>query len=235
MQHDQDLNLSFQNPSEERAFNAVKATFGHQFQDHVILTNVILPTAEVGGPRTSEYDLIFICSAGVIVFEVKGWANGRLTSKKGIGGQHEWTLEKPSGERVPVRDPISQGGFKVRYLLESLGGVFCTQYALFTEPDLVLDQSCNAHAIQIGDLPYLSRMTRSTAKKYHEPSLLSPEKIRAIASALSEISQPFTQEQHMTNVLDWARQKDSEREVLTAAAKNSASPTPSVEDQGAST
>lgn len=37
--------------------------------------NLILFIGSMGGFEISEYDLIFVCSVGVIVFEVKGWSN----------------------------------------------------------------------------------------------------------------------------------------------------------------
>lgn len=202
-----DLPQTFQNASEEHAYQAVKATFGQQFPEHQLLTNVILRTGEMGGPETSEYDLILVCSAGVIVFEVKGWSKAVLTSQKAADGQHDWVLHKLGGEQIQVRDPVAQGGFKVRYLLEHLKGIFCTQYVLFTEPSLTLDQGCNAHAIQLSDLPYLSRITRATARKYREQHLLDKEKVSAVAAALLEASHPHTSAQHLRNVLAWADQK----------------------------
>lgn len=201
------LPQTFENASEATAYQAIKATFGLLFPEHLLLTNVILPTGEVGGPTTSEYDLILVCSAGMIVFEVKGWCNAYLTSRKGLDGQHEWFLHKPDGEQIPTRDPISQGGFKIRYLQEQLKGIFCTQYVLFTEPSLTLDQGCNAHAIQLSDLPYLSRITRSTSRKFHEEHLLDQKKISAIAEAIQVVSEPYTKAQHLRNVHTWVNQK----------------------------
>jgi Nuclease-related domain len=201
------------NDSEARAYTAVVETFGLQFPEGRILSNVILPTGTVRGPETSEYDIIFVCRTGIIVFEVKGWSNGRLRSKKTEGGNgvHEWWIERPDGSTDPVRDPVDQGGYKVRYLLEELKGVHATQYTVLTEGTLELDQTANSHVVQLRDLPYLARVTKATAKKFYGTSLLSETMVNAIADAISELSQRHTPQKHLESISQWIASKPSEQ------------------------
>ncbi|MBS3912828.1 MAG: NERD domain-containing protein [Hydrogenophaga sp.] len=192
-------------PSERKAYAAVLATFGALFPEGRALTNVILATGAERGPQTSEYDIIFVCRAGIIVFEVKGWTNGVLRSKKDDSGTgtHDWWIERPNGSVDPVRDPVAQGGFKVRYLLDELPGVHTTQYTVLSEESLELDPTVNAHVVRIVDLAYLARVTKATAKKFHGQSLLDERTVNAIADALVELSLQHTPQTHLRSISEW--------------------------------
>jgi hypothetical protein len=197
------------NDSEARAFTAIVQTFGLHFPEGRLLTNVILPTGTVRGPETSEYDIIFVCRTGIIVFEVKGWSNGRLCSRKTQDGNgvHEWWIERPDGSVEPVRDPVDQGGYKIRYLLDELKGIHATQYTVLTEDTLELEQTVNSHVVQLRDLPYLSRITKSTAKKFYGPHLLSESVVNAIADSMLELSQQYNPQQHAQSIAQWIAAK----------------------------
>lgn len=201
---------SISSPSERKAHAAVLASFGTLFPEGRALTNVILATGAERGPQTSEYDIIFVCRAGIIVFEVKGWANGILRSRKDDSGTgtHDWWIERPDGAVVPVRDPVAQGGFKVRYLLDELPGVHTTQYTVLSEESLELDPTVNAHVVRLVDLSYLARVTKATAKKFHGQSLLDERTVNAIADSLVELSLQHTPQAHLRSISEWVVTKE---------------------------
>lgn len=202
-----DLPTSFCNDSEAKAYKAVLATFGRMFPVHRMLANVILPTGDVRGPKTSEYDLMFICSGGIFIFEVKGWRNGILKSAKDEEGQHVWFIERPNGSSEPISDPIAQGGFKVRYLLEELKGIHSTQYVLCTEDSLSVDLGCNAHAVHVNDLPYLARSSRATARKFYSQYEIDEATVNAVADTILQLASAHTPGEHIANVSRWIKAK----------------------------
>src|SRR3990167_749213 len=195
--------------SEAKALEAIREVFENVYGHSRILNNMVLPTWQEQGPPTSEYDVIVICSAGIIIFESKGWNADRLVCKHYPEGKSQWFLIQGSVSQ-PIRDPIAQGGFKTRYLSSQLPGVRVKNYVVPTNQALQIDPKCTSHVVGFNDLPYLARMSRFRSKKTGNFHLLKRDEIDAIANTIVELSSQYTIDEHIASLEKWIKSRNTQ-------------------------
>lgn len=183
--------------SETYGTNKLLEVFTPTFPGVRVLHNIILPLGEGYGPcPTAEFDVVVVCSAGVMIFEIKGHDQGTIEIKKGENGIRHWKIHKPQGV-LEIPDPVAQGGRKIRFLRDSIPDTTIRGYVYFTSPNIILPPTAPSDVLTTGDLGYLPRSLRTEARRKKKE--IEQKKIDAIADALLALSQGLTIEKHIQN------------------------------------
>ncbi len=183
--------------SEVYGAGKIRDVFASVFPNTRILTNIILPMENSKGCPTAEFDVIVICEAGVFVFEIKGYNNGKIKILKSPGGDsREWFFCKDDAENK-ISDPLIQGGRKIKYLRESISNCMVRGYVYFTGDKIELPPTISPNVVKTEDLGFLCRILRNDAKKKN--GLLSPGVIDHISESIAAISKNHSIDEHIFN------------------------------------
>lgn len=183
--------------SEIYGTNKLLEIFTPTFPGVRVLQNIILPLGEGYGPcPTAEFDVVVVCSAGVMIFEIKGHDEGRVSITKGENGIRHWKIHKPQGV-LDIPDPVAQGGRKIRFLRDSIPDTTIRGYVYFTSPKIVLPPTAPSDVLTTSDLGYLPRSLRTESRRKKKE--IDQEKINNIADAMLALSQGLTLEKHIQN------------------------------------
>lgn len=145
--------------------------FGPVFPEFRVLRNVIIPLQKDSPIASAEFDALVICSAGLFVFEIKGWRDSFVFRAKDTDETAKWFV-RPNGaeETHTVRDPSAQGARKMVYLRSLMPERMRVHYYVFLPCNGVeIDPAMPAGIVTQADLPYLVRSIRSSSRSNRSP------------------------------------------------------------------
>src|SRR6218665_1460970 len=134
------------NESEAFETNQILRAFRRPYPEARVLQNVILPLDNFGACPTAEFDVLVVCMAGVYLFELKGYDEGRIVIDKGPDGMQLWKINKISGP-VDIPNPIAQGRPKPRPLRQSIPTCQIPAFAYSTGEPIPRPADISAHVV----------------------------------------------------------------------------------------
>jgi len=199
------------NESEAFGTNQILRAFRRTYPESRVLQNVILPLDNFGACPTAEFDVLVVCMAGVYLFEIKGYDEGRIVIDKGPDGMQLWKINKISGP-VDIPNPIAQGGRKLRYLRQSIPNCQIRGFVYFTSERITIPADISADVVTTADLNYLPRVLRSDAKR--RDRLLTVTTVDDIADSILMLAEGHTMQEHIQNCLATHKKPRSEGHAI---------------------
>lgn len=191
------------NLSEQIGFENIVKSFSKVFPDARFLNNVILPMETDNQVKTAEYDVIVVCSAGIFIFEIKGYSQCKIWYDKGENGVRHWKTNNGTNT-LEINDPICQGMLKLKYIRDSIK-CLTRYYVYFPLEGIELEPTLPATVITNDELNYVPRVLRSDAKA--KCATISKEEVDVIADTITEISSNYTFDEHVANCRSFHEKK----------------------------
>jgi hypothetical protein len=187
------------NPSEALAVRLLTSTLRRVFENVQVISGLVIPLPASARIETAEFDVLVVCDAGILAFEVKGWQQAYVVREITEDGKKQWFLSTQQG-KTSVCDPLAQGIEKIAGLKAQIDSrVRVNSYVFLPEEGIELAPDMPAGVLCTSDLPYFSRMLRSKSRNRNYSNKLDKEAVTILAAQLLAMGAGQTQAGHIDN------------------------------------